>query len=109
MATYKRPSARTGKTEPATAAAAPPVIDDRPDVQRKRAAESDLVFGKQTFVWIGIGIALMVLGMVLMAGGGMPSPEVWDESLIYSARRITVAPIVLLAGLGVITYAILKK
>lgn len=68
-----------------------------------------LIFGRQTFIWIGIGIALMALGMLLMAGGEMPSPEVWDESLIYSFRRITLAPIVIISGLGVITYAIFKK
>ena len=67
------------------------------------------VFGRQTFIWIGIGVALMALGMLLMAGGGMPSPEVWDDELIYSFRRITLAPIVIIAGLGVITYAIMRK
>lgn len=68
-----------------------------------------LVFGKATFIWIGIGVALMLLGMFLMSGGAMPSPDVWDEEIIYSFRRITLAPIVILTGLGVITYAILKK
>ena len=69
----------------------------------------ELVFGRQTFFWIGGGLLLMILGMVLMAGGSMPSPDVWDEDLIYGFRRITLAPIVILAGLGVITYAILRK
>ncbi len=69
----------------------------------------ELIFGRQTFIWIGIGLALMALGMLLMAGGDMPSPEVWDEDLIYSFRRITLAPIVIISGLGVITYAIFKK
>jgi len=39
----------------------------------------------------------------------MPSPEVWDESLIYSGRRITLAPMVILAGLIVNVYAIFVK
>ncbi len=67
------------------------------------------VFGRTTFLWIGIGVALMGLGMLLMAGGAMPSPDVWDDSIIYSFRRITLAPIVIIAGLGVVTYAILRK
>lgn len=67
------------------------------------------MFGRASFIWIGIGVALVILGMLLMAGGAMPSPDVWDESLIYSFRRITLAPIVILSGLGVVTYAILKK
>jgi len=39
----------------------------------------------------------------------MPSPDVWDESLIYSTRRITIAPMFILAGLIVSVYAIFVK
>ncbi len=81
-------------------------IDAPPPTPRDR---DELIFGRQTFLWIAVGIGLMALGMLLMAGGGMPSPDVWDESLIYSFRRITLAPIVIISGLGVITYAIFKK
>ena len=106
----KKPTARPTASSPAairptaSAPGAAPVGGAKIIVE-----DSDLIFGKQTFLWIGIGVALMALGMLLMAGGGMPSPEVWDEELIYSFRRITLAPIVIIAGLGVITYAILKK
>ena len=55
-----------------------------------------------------IGLAVIAVGMVLMSGGAMPSPDVWDESLIYSHRRITLAPIVILIGLGIEVYAIFK-
>lgn len=68
-----------------------------------------MTFGKETMLWIAGGFGLVVLGMLLMMGGEMPSSDVWDESIIYSFRRITLAPIVILAGLGVVTYAILKK
>jgi len=54
-------------------------------------------------------IGLIFLGMVLMSGGHMPSPDVWDESLIYSPIRITVAPILILAGLIVNVYAVFVK
>ena len=100
-----RPRASANATNPATASATGgAIIVDGEDTPR-----DGLVFGRATLVWVGAGIALMVLGMILMAGGAMPSPDVWDEDLIYSFRRITLAPIVILAGLGVITYAILKK
>ena len=98
-----RPTARPSAQR---ATATPPPAPARATI----VTEADqLIFGRQTFVWIGIGIALMALGMLLMAGGAMPSPEVWDEDLIYAFRRITLAPIVIIAGLGVITYAIFKK
>jgi len=44
-----------------------------------------------------------------MSGGHMPSPDVWDESLIYSPIRITVAPMLILAGLIVNVYAVFVK
>jgi len=68
-----------------------------------------LLFNKQNYLYIGIGCALIALGLVLMLGGDMKDPNVWDESVIYSARRITLAPIVILAGLGLQVYAIFKK
>ena len=55
------------------------------------------------------GIGLIALGLILMQGGAMPSPDVWDDSLIYSTRRIILAPFVILLGLGVEIYAIFKK
>ena len=70
---------------------------------------SDLLFGKKNYLFIGIGVALIFIGMGLMSGGHMPSPDVWDESLIYSFRRITLAPIVILTGLAVNVYAIFIK
>lgn len=68
-----------------------------------------LTFGKDTYVWMGIGFALVVVGLLLMSGGRGDDPNVFDESVIYSFRRITLAPIVILAGLGTVIYAILKK
>ena len=107
--TASRPTASrpTASATSASATTAAPLEDGVPAEIRVEA--DDLIFGKQTFVWIGIGVALMALGMLLMAGGSMPSPDVWDEDLIYAFRRITLAPIVIIAGLGVITYAILRK
>ena len=49
-----------------------------------------------------------MVGYLLMSGGGSEDPNVFDEG-IFSARRITLAPTVVLAGYGVIFYAILKK
>ena len=58
---------------------------------------------------MGIGFGLIALGMLLMSGGAMPSPDVWDESIIYSFRRTVLAPFLMLAGLVVEVYAIFKK
>ncbi len=73
------------------------------------ASSADLIFGRKNYYFILGGLGLMFLGFALMSGGHMPSPEVWDESLIYSFRRITLAPILILAGLVVNVYAIFVK
>lgn len=71
--------------------------------------QSNLLYGKKNYVLILSGLGLMILGLILMAGGRMPTPDVWDESLIYSPVRITLAPLVILAGLGVQVYAVFAK
>ena len=69
----------------------------------------ELVFGRENYKWMLIGIAVMAVGYVLMAGGSMPSPDVWDESIIYSTSRIVIAPFLILVGLVIEVYAIFKK
>lgn len=71
-------------------------------------AAPTLSFGRENYMWMLIGIALIILGFILMSGGHMPSPDVWDENIIYSTRRTLIAPIVILAGLAVEIYAIFK-
>lgn len=76
---------------------------------RKPEAKEPMLFGKVNFKWMLIGIGFIVLGLILMLGGDMPSPDVWDESLIYSHRRITIAPLLMLIGFCLQIYAIFKK
>jgi hypothetical protein len=68
-----------------------------------------LVFGRETFKWMLIGLGIMAVGFICMTGGSMPSPDVWDESLIYSSTRTVIAPFLIMVGLGVQVYAIFKK
>lgn len=55
-----------------------------------------------------IGFGIIVLGFVLMAGGGSSDPNVFNYD-IFSFRRITLAPIVVLFGFAFVGYAIMKK
>jgi len=75
------------------------------------AARKDdaLVFNKTSYIWMGAGLLLMIIGLLLMSGGKMPNPETWDDSIIYSFRRTVLAPIFILAGLVVEIVAIFKK
>ncbi len=71
--------------------------------------EENVLFTKDNYKWMLIGLVLIALGMILMAGGKSPDPNVFDESVIYGFRRITLAPILIVAGLVVEVYAIMKK
>ncbi|MEY4926783.1 MAG: hypothetical protein RI894_1219 [Bacteroidota bacterium] len=69
-------------------------------------ASSEMLFGRENYRLMLIGIGLVVLGFILMIGGNMPDQNTWDESLIYSFTHITLSPIVILVGLGIEVYAI---
>ena len=65
-------------------------------------------FGHDNYLWVLIGIAFILIGFLLMIGGGSNDPDVFNEA-IFSFRRITLAPILVLIGFGVEIYAIMKK
>lgn len=63
---------------------------------------------KQNYKLMLIGFVIIVIGFALMVGGGSEDPAVFSEDL-FSFRRITLAPIIVLAGFGFEIYAIMKK
>lgn len=63
---------------------------------------------KKNYKLLAVGLAIIVIGFILMAGGGSDDPNVFNED-VYSFRRITLAPIVVLAGFIFEIYAIMKK
>ena len=67
------------------------------------------LFGKGNYMWMIIGVILLAVGFFLMAGGKSSDPNVFDDSQIYSFRRITLAPILIVGGLIVEIFAIIKK
>ncbi len=58
---------------------------------------------------MGIGAAVIALGMILMAGGKNTNANQFDYNVVYNFRRVTIAPILILAGLMIEIYAIFKK
>jgi hypothetical protein len=100
--------------QPKVAAVAPP----RPQATAPRTAATPsvfgqrndkLVFGRETYKWMIIGMAIMAVGFICMSGGAMTDPNVWDEKIIYSPIRTILAPFLILSGLVVQIYAIFKK
>lgn len=67
-----------------------------------------LPFTKTNYIYLIAGFVLIIIGFFLMAGGGSDDPAVFSDA-IFSTRRLSVSPIVILSGYGVILYAIMKK
>ena len=67
------------------------------------------LFGKENYMWMLIGLAVLALGFFLMAGGKSSDPKVFNDSEVYSTTRITIAPILIIAGFVIEIFAIMKK
>ena len=68
----------------------------------------EFLFDKINYKILLIGIGVIVLGFILMAGGGSDDPTVFNED-IFNFRRIRLAPTTVLIGFGITVYAILKN
>ena len=93
----------------ATSAKPNPSQPQRKTGSRLPVQSFPLLFNRKNYIIIGIGCGLIALGLLLMLGGGMKDPNVWDESVIYSFRRTLLAPVVILAGLATQIYAIFYR
>jgi hypothetical protein len=67
------------------------------------------LFTKENHKWMIIGGVLIVLGFILMSGGKSSNPNEFEPSQVYSPLRITIAPLLVLAGLALEVFAIMKK
>lgn len=73
-----------------------------------KTPQHELLFKKENYKFLLIGIAIITIGFILMSGGGSDDPNVFSED-IFSFRRIRLAPTVVLIGFGVVFYSIFKK
>lgn len=60
-------------------------------------------------MWMLIGLAVIAVGLLLMAGGKSKEAGVFDYKEVYSPIRITLAPLLIVAGLGIEVFAIFRK
>jgi len=76
--------------------------------KKETETKKSFALGKQNYKLMAIGFAIIVVGFILMAGGRSDNPNVFSGD-IFSFRRITLAPLVVLAGFVFEVYAIMKK
>lgn len=75
-------------------------------MSKEKKNQPDFVFKKRNYKVMLVGVAVIALGFILMSGGGSDDPNVFNPD-IFSFRRIRLAPMVILIGLGIEVYAIL--
>ena len=68
----------------------------------------DFALGKENYILLAIGFAIIIFGFLLMIGGKAENPNEFNKD-IFSFRRITLAPIIILFGFVFEIYAIMKK
>ena len=69
--------------------------------------KKNLAFDKVNYILLAVGMAVVVLGFILMSGGS--SSETAYDPDIFSVRRIKVAPVVCLLGFVSMIYAVIRK
>lgn len=77
--------------------------------EKKQPASSNPLFTKDNYMWMLIGLAVMAIGFFLMAGGKSADPTKFNDNEVYSTTRITIAPILIIAGFIIEIFAIMKK
>ena len=72
-------------------------------------ADTTPMFSRINYILMAVGAIIIMLGMFVMAGGKSSDPNVFDYNQVYSKTRITVAPILIIAGIIVEIFAIFKN
>lgn len=67
----------------------------------------NFAFDKTNFILLAIGMAVVVIGFLLMVGSA--STDTVYEPDIFSARRVKVAPVICLLGFVSMIYAVIRK
>jgi membrane-bound ClpP family serine protease len=70
--------------------------------------KAQFAFGKENYILMIAGVVIIAIGFILMIGGGSDDLTVFSDE-IFNFRRLTLAPIIVLAGLFLEIYAIMKK
>jgi hypothetical protein len=105
MAKYKKNNPPP-KPQPQAAVKPPvtPAAAKQPAVQKT----GDFAFNKTNYKIMFIGLACIILGFILMIGGGSKDPNVFNPA-IFDFQRLTLAPLLIVAGYVIEIVAIMKK
>ena len=86
-----------------------PVMDGKEISLKEYNKTAPLSFNVKNYRLLLIGLAINILGFILMIGGGADDPNEFDASELFSHTRITIAPMLIVGGYVVILFSIMKK
>ncbi|MFL5764557.1 MAG: DUF3098 domain-containing protein [Bacteroidia bacterium] len=78
-------------------------------MSKETKKQPGFAFTKENYRILIIGVVMVVIGYLLMVGGGSDKPNEFHAEELFSFRRITLSPIVILAGFVVVLFGIMKK
>jgi uncharacterized membrane protein len=76
---------------------------------KNKSEKFGFALSKKNYYLLAIGFVIIIIGFLLMIGGASEDPNVFNEDELFSFRRVTLAPIVILFGFAFEIYAIMKK
>ncbi len=76
--------------------------------EKLKQKDENFALGKDNYFFLAIGFVIIVIGFLLMIGGKSDDPNEFSEA-IFSFRRITLAPIIVLFGFGFEIWAIMRR
>ena len=82
---------------------------ERKHASAQKETKTFPIFEKDNYMWMLGGIFVMAIGLILMVGGKSDDPNQFHPDQVYSTTRITIAPILILAGLVLEIFAIFRK
>lgn len=77
--------------------------------KHKKQTVTKGLFGKENYMMMLGGLLILAIGFFLMAGGKSADPTVFNDNEVYSTTRITIAPLLIIAGFLIEIFAIMKK
>jgi hypothetical protein len=75
----------------------------------EKSPNAHFAIAKENYRYLIIGFVIIMIGFILMMGGKSADPAVFNAKELFSFRRITLAPLVVMAGFAFEIWAIMKK
>lgn len=77
-------------------------------MDNRNTDRKNFALDKKGVVLMAVGLGLLIAGFILLAGGGVKDPRVFNYDM-FNFQRMVLSPLVMVGGIVVIVVAIVKK